>query len=76
MESKMEFHKNATVLGAGGSELGHLERLVLETEGPTLTHLVVSTGGLFNKAHKVVPVGQVTESTPEQIVLSIGAQEA
>jgi uncharacterized protein YrrD len=75
MENKMEFHKNATVLGAGGSELGHLERVVLETESPTLTHLVVSAGGLFNKEHKVVPVGQVTETSPEQIVLSIGAQE-
>jgi uncharacterized protein YrrD len=75
MENKMEFHKNATVLGAGGSELGHLERVVLETESPTLTHLVVRTGGLFNKEHRLVPVGQVAETSPQQIVLSIGAQD-
>jgi uncharacterized protein YrrD len=68
MENKMEFHKNATVLGASGREFGHLERVVLETETPTLTHLVVNTGGLFNKEHKVVPVGQVTETSPKQIV--------
>jgi uncharacterized protein YrrD len=69
MEGKMEFHKNAAVLAANRLQIGHLERAVLNSENHTLTHLVVTTGALFNKRDKLVPIGMVAESSPEQIVL-------
>lgn len=75
MENKMEFHRNASVLGANREQFGHLERVVLETESRNLTHLVVRTGGLLSREDKLVPVGLVAQASPEEIVLSAEAED-
>jgi uncharacterized protein YrrD len=73
MDKKMEFHRNVPVEGTSGRQVGHLERVVLETETRTLTHLVVRIGGLLNKKDKLVPVGHVGEASPAHIVLTVEA---
>jgi uncharacterized protein YrrD len=69
METKVQFQKNMAVLTANGREVGPLDRVVFSPESKLVTHLVVRTGGLLNKADKVVPVDLVSRTTENQIIL-------
>lgn len=69
METKIQFHKDAAVLTADGQEVGSLERVVFSPESKMLTHIVVRTGGLLDKADKVLPIDLVAEATEDKITL-------
>lgn len=70
MENELEFHWNAAVLAANRLQIGHVERVVVDSDRHTLTHIVVRTGALFSKQEKVVPIGMVAETSPDQVVLT------
>jgi len=78
MEQKILFQKNANVIAANGEQIGSLERVVLNPETKVVTDIVIRTGSLFNREVRVVPVGLVSETTEDQIVLSekAGAPES
>jgi uncharacterized protein YrrD len=69
MDTKVQFHKNAAVLTAGGDEVGSLERVVFSPESKMVTHIVVRTGGPLNKTYKVVPIDVVTRTAENKIIL-------
>jgi uncharacterized protein YrrD len=69
MDRKVQLHKNAAVLTASGHEVGSLERVVFSPESKMITHIVVRTGSLLNKADKVVPINLVAGTTEDQITL-------
>jgi len=69
MDTKVQFHKNAAVLTAGGDEVGSLERVVFSPESKMITHIVVRTGSLLDKTDRVVSIDLVTNVTENQVVL-------
>lgn len=69
METKVQFHKNMSVLTANGQEVGSLDRVVFSPGSKMVTHIVVRTGSLLNKTDKVVPIDLVTRTTEKQIIL-------
>lgn len=69
MNTKIQFHKNATVVAANGQHLGSLHRIVVNPRTNVLTNIVIRTGTLLDQAEKVVPIDLVAETTKDQIVL-------
>jgi uncharacterized protein YrrD len=69
MEKAALFQKNANVADAGGKQIGSLERVVLHPETKVITDIVIQSGGLFNKEHRVVPVHLIAQTTETEIVL-------
>jgi uncharacterized protein YrrD len=75
MNDKIQFEKNATVLGLNGERVGLLERVVVNPGNNVLTDIVVRTGGLLKQEEKVVPVGLVADANYGQVMLSKEAGE-
>ena len=75
MEKTIVFQKGANVLAASGKQLGTLERVVINPDTRMVTDIVILGGTLFNKENRVVPIGLVTETTADQIVLRGEAEE-
>ena len=69
METKVQFQKNMAVFTANGQEVGSLDRVVFSPQSKMVTHIVVRTGGLLNKADKVVPIELVTTTAENRIML-------
>jgi len=69
MDTKIQFQKKATVLAADGTQVGSIERVVVNTNSNVLTDIVVRKGGLLDQEEKVVPIGLVAETGESQIVL-------
>src|SRR5579859_1258896 len=68
----MEFEQNAPVVAANGDAVGHLDRVVVDTEKKTVTHIVVQKGGLSKDA-RVVPISLIAEASADRISLQEGA---
>ena len=69
MITKIQLHKNATVLAMDGTPIGSLERVVVNPGNKVLTDIVVRTGNLINHDEKVVPIELVSETADDQILL-------
>ena len=69
METKVQFQKNMAVFTANGQEVGSLDRVVFSPQSKIVTHIVVRTGGLLNRADKVVPIDLVTTTAENRIML-------
>jgi uncharacterized protein YrrD len=69
MITKIQLQKKATVLAADGSQLGSLERVVLNPESNVITNVVVRTGNLLKHEEKVVPIELVAETADHKILL-------
>ena len=69
METKVHFQKNMAVFTANGQEVGSLDRVVFSPQSKIVTHIVVRTGGLLNRADKVVPIDLVTTTAENRIML-------
>ena len=69
MDTKVQFHKDAAVVTTSGKEVGSLERVVFSPESKMITHIVVRTGSLLDKADKIVPINVVAGTTEDQIKL-------
>jgi uncharacterized protein YrrD len=69
MDTKIQFQKKATVLAADGTQVGSIERVVMNTNSNVLTDIVVRKGGLLGHEEKVVPIRLVAETGESQIVL-------
>ncbi|HJR78591.1 MAG TPA: PRC-barrel domain-containing protein [Anaerolineales bacterium] len=70
MEPKTQLQKNATVLTAGGEEIGTLDRLVFSPQSKIISHLIVRTGGLLSRVDKVIPVDLIARATGDRVILS------
>jgi uncharacterized protein YrrD len=76
MHERIQFPKHADVLTAKGKKIGSLERVVLNPSTKVVTDIVVRTNGkFFTKAHRVVPVHLVNQTTDSEIVLEDQAGE-
>ena len=76
MHERIQFPKHADVLTAKGKKIGSLERVVLNPSTKVVTDIVVRTNGkFFTKAHRVVPVRLVNQTTESEIVLEDQAGE-
>jgi uncharacterized protein YrrD len=64
----MEFKKNVSIYAANGEAVGHLDRVVVDSETKAITHIVVQKGGLL-KEDKVVPISLIAEANDERINL-------
>lgn len=69
METKIQFHKNATVVTTDGREVGTLDRVVFSPTSRMVTHIVVRTGNPLNKVDRVLPIEVVSASTEDKIVM-------
>ena len=69
MDTKIQFQNKATVLAADGTQVGSIERVVVNTNSNVLTDIVVRKGGVLDQEEKVVPIGLVAETSGGQIVL-------
>lgn len=70
MNNKIQFQKNATVLGIDGEQVGLLERVVVNPNTHALTDIVVRTGGFLKQEERVIPVGLVEDTSSDQILLN------
>jgi len=70
MVAMMQFQKNARIVNTTGQELGQIERVVMNPGDKLVTHIVVDTSNLFKKEEKVVPVGLITATSEDQILLA------
>jgi uncharacterized protein YrrD len=68
----MEFKQNVPVFAANGDAVGHLDRVVVDSETKVITHIVVHKGNL-NKEDKVVPISLIAEAHDDRIDLREGA---
>ena len=68
----MEFKQNVPVFAANGAAVGHLDRVVVDSETKVITHIVVHKGNL-NKEDKVVPISLIAEANDDRIDLREGA---
>lgn len=73
MEEKIQFQKDADILNELGEKIGSLERVVLNPQTNEITSLVVSTGVLFDKKEKVVPIELVSAGRDNSVILRKGA---
>src|SRR5258708_22717491 len=69
---RMELKQNAPVVAANGDAVGHLDRVVVDSEKKTVTHIVVQKGGLSKDA-RVVPISLIAEANADRISLQEGA---
>jgi uncharacterized protein YrrD len=69
LDTKTQFHRNATILSAEGKPVGSIERVVVNPQTHVLTDIIVSTGDNSNPEEKVVPVELVDETADGHIVL-------
>jgi uncharacterized protein YrrD len=65
----MQYKEGANVFTADGSEVGDIDRVVLDPNTQEITHLVVRKGLLFTK-DKLVPVEAVRSATDERVTLN------
>jgi len=75
METKFQLQKKADVVTINGQPIGFIERVVLNPVTKVITDIVVSSGVLFNKEDKVIPIDLVAETTQDLIVLREEAGE-
>jgi len=64
----MEFKQHAPIFAANGDEVGHLDRVVVDSSTKAITHLVIQTSGLTKAGH-VVPISLISDATAERINL-------
>jgi uncharacterized protein YrrD len=64
----MDFKENADVLNAKGEKMGTIDRVVIDPQTRTVTHLVVQKGLLFTR-EKVIPIEMLDRVTPEEVTL-------
>ena len=64
----MEFQEGAKVFSQSGQEIGSLDRVVIDPKSHEISDLIVRQG-LLDVKHKVVPIGLVSESSPDGIRL-------
>lgn len=69
IDTKTQFHRNATILSAEGKRVGSIERVVVNPETHVMTDIIVRTGDRSNREEKVVPVELVDETADGQIIL-------
>lgn len=69
----IQFREGAEVVSADGTELGSVERLVIDPSSASVTHLVVSRG-LFFPEERVVPVEAVETADDEIVRLPSGVE--
>lgn len=69
----MKLAKGAEVFTREGEKVGRLERVILEPETKTVTHVVVEKGFLFT-SDRVIPIEQIEAYGEEGITLN-GSQE-
>jgi uncharacterized protein YrrD len=67
-EENMQFRENAKVVTKDGDKVGRIDRVVIDPETKTVTHLVVKKGFLFTK-DKVVSVKDIDTTVGEQVIL-------
>lgn len=73
MENTLQFQQNAKVIASNGEEIGHIRRVVMRPDTKEVTHIVVQMKSLLKKEEKLVPIGQIAETTESQITLSSAA---
>jgi uncharacterized protein YrrD len=64
----MEFKQNVPIYAANGEAVGHLDRVVVNSDTKAITHIVVQKGSLL-KEERVVPISLIAEANDEQILL-------
>lgn len=64
----MDLKHNARIFAADASEVGHLDRVVVNPVTQEISYLVVRQGLLFAE-HKLVPIGYVDQTTEDDITL-------
>lgn len=63
----MQFQENAAVISADGQEIGRIDRVVLNPQTKTVTHLVIRPG--FFTEDKLLPVQLVAVTSRERVML-------
>lgn len=69
----MDFNQHASVFTAQGTEVGHLERVVIDPKTDEVTHLVVRKG-YFLIEDKVLPINLIAAPPEDRIILRAGIQ--
>lgn len=64
----MQFKEGATVVTSDGSDVGEIDRVVLDPMTKEVTHLVVRKGFLLTR-DKVVPIDAVTTTSEERVII-------
>lgn len=65
----MEFRDNADVLDGNGNRIGSIDRVVIDPQSRTVTHLVAKKGHLFT-SEKVIPVELVQPLGEDRVILN------
>lgn len=68
----MQFRKGANVLNSSGEKLGEIERVVIDPQNGSITHLVIQKGFLFPQ-DKVISVDQVMRTSDDAVYTEIDA---
>ncbi|MBZ0288439.1 MAG: PRC-barrel domain-containing protein [Anaerolineae bacterium] len=68
----MEFKRDARVYAADDQVVGHVDRVVLNPNTKTVTHIVVRKGFLFGE-DKVVPLSLIESANSERVALRAAA---
>jgi uncharacterized protein YrrD len=68
----MEFKQDVPIFAANGDAVGHLDRVVVDSETKVVTHIVVQKGFLF-KEDKVVPISLIADAKEDRINLRADA---
>jgi uncharacterized protein YrrD len=64
----MEFKEGTAVYSSDNEQVGHIDRVVLDPNTKTVTHVVVRQGFLFTE-DKVVPIGLISKATEDRVTL-------
>lgn len=69
MEKIIQFQKNAEVIDEKGSQIGVLERVVMDPNSKSIVGLVVRSGTLFKREEKVIPLDDILATATELVIL-------
>lgn len=69
----MQFKKDADVMASDGSKVATVDRVVIDPASKQVTHLVIKKGTIFKK-HKVLPVGRVSSTSEDEVILTPEAE--
>src|SRR5690242_1127336 len=68
----MQCKQNAPIFASNGEAVGHLDRVVVESQTKVITHTIASRNGLGRES-KVVPISLIADANGERISLQEGA---
>lgn len=72
---EVAIRRGAEVVATDDSSVGHVDEFLVDPADGNVTHVVVRSGHLFNKADIVVPVGQALRFGDDRVQLGLSVDE-